>query len=95
MLPFTFASNYTRVPALQTNFLIANGGTIQVHGILCATSSTGVLTVSDVLGNVILSFNVGGNSSFELKTSFIAVAGLMITTPANMTCTVFHSNAGA
>ena len=96
MVLANIASNYTRVPTGQTASAIAGGGTIRVHGIVFTGTATAVATLLEhSTGTTIATINVIGGTSFELKTGFIAHKGLDITTDANVTCTVFHSPAGA
>jgi hypothetical protein len=88
------ATHYTLVPASQTAAPIASG-TIKVFGIVVSSTAGGAVTLLDAAGNTIGTIIVLANSSFEMKTGWLADKGLSITTPASTTCTVFHSNTGA
>jgi hypothetical protein len=92
---YNAAPRYTFVPASQTAAVIGTSGTIRVHGIIVSTTAGGTVTVLDSAGNTIETIMVAANNSFEQKTGWLADKGLAITTPANTTCTVFHSNPGA
>lgn len=94
-------SVYTRVAASQTDSAIESEGTITVYTIVCANTDTSAATVtleeSDgstviqtirVLGDTTVTLSFGGGGQLFHK-------GLNVTTPANVTCTVYHSHAGA
>jgi hypothetical protein len=92
-----YAANYTNVGASQTDVLINDGGSILVHGIIAsAVVLAGTITINERDGSTeILTINVAADTSFEIKTSFLAKRGVSITTESNCDCTIFHSNAGA
>jgi len=92
--PF-YAANYTHVAAGQTAEQIAGGASIVVNGIIVSGEADAVVTLLTSAGATIGILRVPIDTSFEVKTSFLAASGLAITTDANATCTVFHSNASA
>ena len=92
-----YASNYTNVGAGETDVLINDGASILVRGIVVsATALEGTVTLNERDGSTeILTINVAADTSFEVKTPFLAKLGVSVTTEANCDCTIFHSNAGA
>lgn len=92
-----YAANYTNVGANETDVLIAGGATILVHGIVVsATALEGTVILNELDGSTeVLTINVAADTSFEVKTSFLAKRGISVTTDINCECTIFHSNAGA
>ena len=91
------ASNYTFVDSGATDTLIRGGGSILVHGIVAsAVGLEGTVTINERDGSTeILTINIAADTSFEVKTAFLAKNGVSVTTEANCECTVFHSNASA
>lgn len=91
-----YAKNYTHVAASQTDSAIVSGESCKVFGISVEGTAAGRVIVEEYgTSTVIAAIDVAANGHAELSTVFLAPRGLQITTPANVTCTVFHSNAGA
>lgn len=91
-----YAKNYTSIPASQTDSAIASGGTVKVYGIVVEGTGAGRVLVEEYnTSTLIFAIDIEANTTFEATTEWLAKNGLQITTPANVTCTVFHSNAGA
>ena len=86
----------THVAASQTEALVANDSTLIVYGILAAkdTGGGGLVTILDKDGTTLFNIRMFGTWSQEISGPFRADNGLRVTTPANVTCTVFHSQAG-
>lgn len=96
MILATAAARYTRVATGQTATSIAGGATIRIGGVLCTASSNDTVTLYERDGiTVIAVINVLSGTSFELKTGWVADKGLAVTTGANVSCTVFHSQPSA
>ena len=98
----TFAPNYTRVAASQTDVAIGTsgtaGGTIRIYNIsMSATGGAGTVTLEEYNSStVIATFQVPSGVSFTLGgNGFLCRNGLQVTTSANVECTIFHSNVGA
>ena len=88
------APNYTHVAASQSDSAIVSGSSCTVFGISAEGTAAGRVLVEEYgTATVICALDVVANGFVELKTPFVAKNGLQITTPANVTCTVFHSNA--
>jgi len=92
-----YASNYTYVGAGQTDASIGSGGSILVHGIVISSVTIeGQVILTEANGSTIIAeLTVLADTSFEIKTSFLAKNGLAVTTDSSTVCTVFHSNPGA
>ena len=90
------APRTTHVAAGQTDSAIASGATITVFGILVEGTSAGQVVV-ELFGTstVKMLITVAANDSETMNIPFVADAGIQVTTPSGVTCTVFHSNAGA
>ena len=88
------APNSTRVAAGQTDAAIASEASITVFGITVQGTAAGQVVVEENDGStVIMEISVAANTTAVMNIPFVAARGLNITTPANVTCTVFHSNA--
>ena len=96
-LGYEFAPRETPVAAAQTDQQILSGASIYVHGILCSATTAGAGTVrlERADGTLIHVIELLAGQSFEMTTKFNADHGLQITTSANVSCVVFHSQAGA
>jgi hypothetical protein len=92
---FNAAPRYTFVAANTTALAIGGGGTLRIYGMIISSTAGGTVTLLDSSGVTITTIIVQANSSFEQKNGWIADKGLSITTPANTTCTVFHSHPSA
>lgn len=87
------AANYTHVPASQTDSAIVGGSSCTVFGISIEGTSAGRVLVEEFgTTTVILALDVVVNDANVFNIPFVAPRGLQITTPAGVTCTVFHSN---
>lgn len=87
---------------LETDFLIENGDTITVMGILIANGTASAITVEITEADTttdILVFRVPADESVSLDTAFLADRGMYVygsvVGDAAASITVFHSNAGA
>lgn len=90
----TVAPNYTHVAAGATDSLIVGGSTCTVFGISVEGTSAGRVLIEEAgTTTVIMALDVVANGSSPWVIPFVAKAGLQVTTPAGITCTVFHSNA--
>jgi len=88
------AANYTHVPASQTDSAIVSGESCTVFGISAGGTANGRILVEEYgTTTVILELDVLANTAAIHNIPFVAPRGLQITTPASVTCTVFHSNA--
>ena len=95
-LGYDFAPRNTPVAAGQTDSEIAGGGTIYVHGILCSASGGAATVTLERADNThIQTIEIPTGTTFESTTKWLADGGLQITTSANATCVVFHSQPGA
>lgn len=96
MQPFAIAPHYTSIPSNSTALLIAGGESIIVHGIVVSGTTAATVSVYESDGiTLIMDLKVATSTSFESRTSFIAHRGIAITTPANATCVVLHTNGSA
>jgi len=87
------AANHTHVAAGETDFAIASEGSITVYGITVQGTANGQVVVEEGDGStVIQEISVLANTTAVMNIPFVAARGLNITTPASVTCTVFHSN---
>ena len=93
----TFASNYTRIAASQTDVAIVAGGTVRVYSLsMSASGGAGTVTLEEYnTTNIIATFQVPSGVSLSTNNRFLARNGLQVTTSANVEVTVYHSNAGA
>jgi hypothetical protein len=94
---YTIGTKYTRVAAAQTASLIESGNTIKVSCINAAATSSGAGTVTILEGDqatVIATLELAASTTASLDCTWRADAGLSITTSANVSATVFHSQAG-
>lgn len=88
------APNYTHVAASQTDSAIVSGSSCTVFGISVGGTANGrVLIEESGTTTVIMELDVLANTAAVFNVPFVAPRGLQVTTPANVTCTVFHSNA--
>jgi hypothetical protein len=91
-----YAKQYTTTAASQTDAAIASGGTVKVYGIVVEGTAAGRVLVEEYnTTTLIMAISIEANTTVEIGTEWLAKNGLQITTPANVTCTVFHSTAGA
>lgn len=91
-----YAHNYTHIAAGQTDSAIVDGKSCKVFGLSIEGTAAGRVIIEEYgTTTVIAALDVAANGHTELTTIFLAPRGLQVTTPANVTCTVFHSNAGA
>lgn len=98
----SFAPNYTRVAASQTDTAIGTGGTaggtIRIYNLsMSSTGGAGTVTLEEFgTTTVIATYQVPSGVSFTLGgNGFLCPRGLQITTSSNVEVTVFHSNVGA
>jgi hypothetical protein len=98
------APNYTHVPASQTAQRIgdtpASGGTssLIVYGITCSATANGEILFYEEDGTTVIArfqLTTAATVSFSHSIKFLAPRGLKVTTPANASCTVYHSSTGA
>jgi hypothetical protein len=76
--------------------VIALGETITVFGIVIEGTANGQVTIElSGTSTAKMLLSVLANSTTVMNIPFVADAGIQVTTPASVTCTVFHSNAGA
>ena len=94
------ASNYTIIPASSTELLIEEGNSIIIYGFHFNSAGSDLYSITFE--------EADGSNSFELtsaassltnacrsNTPWLADKGLRVTTNANTTGIVFHSNTGA
>lgn len=87
------APNYTNIAAGTTDGQVASEGSITVFGISCGGTAAGRVLIEERDGTtLILELDVPANGSAVFNIPFVASRGINVTTPANVTCTVFHSN---
>ena len=87
------APRTTHVAAGTTDSAIASGSTITVFGIVIEGTANGQVTIElNGTTTVKMLLSVAANSSTVMNIPFVADAGIQVTTPANVTCTVFHSH---
>jgi len=90
------APSYTRIPGDSTATIVAAGESLKVHGVVISTTLSGSCSLVEMDGvTTIAAFSLLSNTSFELRTSFIASRGIKITTDPNVVCTIFHSSTSA
>lgn len=90
---FNIAPNYTTVAAGQTDSAVASEGSITVFGISCGGTANGRVLIEERDGStLILELDVLANTTAVHNIPFVAKNGINVTTPASVTCTVFHSN---
>ena len=88
------AANYTHVPASQTDSAIVSGSSCTVFGISIGGTANGRVLIEEFgTTTVILELDAVANTAAVFNIPFVAPRGLQVTTPASVTCTVFHSNA--
>jgi hypothetical protein len=101
------ATRVTRIPVSQTASKLAAetvGGTsvaqpIIVHGILVEKNNAGAIspgvTILNGAGTTTLAvFSMPSQSTVFTPIMFVADGGISVTTTANCTCTIWHSQAG-
>jgi len=95
-LGYEFAPRTTPVAGGETDLDIVGGATIFVHGIWFSSSSgASTLTLEQADGTHIHTFQLGAPGSEEFSIKFLADKGLQVTTSANGTAVIFHSQPGA
>lgn len=88
------APNYTHVAAGTSDSAIVGGSSCTVFGISIGGTANGRVVVEEYgTTTVILELDVLANTAAVHNIPFVAARGLQVTTPASVTCTVFHSNA--
>ena len=93
-MALNIAPNYTHVAASQTDSVIVTSESCTVFGISAGGTANGRILVEEAgTTTVILELDVLANTAVVFNIPFVAARGLQITTPASVTCTVFHSNA--
>lgn len=86
------ASKSTHVAAGATDSLISSGSTIKVLGILVEGTSAGQVVVEAAnTTTVLMKISTPANDSVVMNIPFVADAGIQVTTPSGVTCTVFHT----
>jgi|SRR3990172_11397699 len=97
------APNYTHVPAGSTLQRIGetpiSGGTTSliIYGITCSVTASGEIVIYEEDDTtVIMRFQLttAATNSMSSSIAFVASRGMKVTTPANGSCTVYHSNSG-
>ena len=90
------APRTTHVEASSTDQKIVSGETIIVYGIKVEGTSVGTVIIEESgTTTVKLRISILANTTASCDIPFYADKGIQVTTPANVTCTVFHSQAGA
>jgi hypothetical protein len=85
----------THVAASQTDSSIGSGNSIIVYGIVVEGTAAGRVLVEQSDGSTLeMAISVPANETAVVDVPFRADNGIAITTPANVTCTVLHSQAG-
>lgn len=88
------ASKTTFITTSQTDSAIDSGRTVKVLGILVEGTSNGQVVIEKFgTATVIMNISVLANSSSVVDIPWVADAGLQVTTPSGVTCTVFHTQA--
>lgn len=88
------APNYTHVAASGTDEAIVSGSSCTVFGITAGGTGNGRILFEEYgTTTVIFELDVLANTAAIMNVPFVAPRGIQVTTPANVTCTVFHSNA--
>ena len=93
-MPHFVAPRTTHIAASQTAAQVAGGDNIQVYGIIVEGTSAGQVTILNNDSSTKFLMSVVADSTVHLSNGFQADTGLRITTPAGVTCTVFHSHPG-
>ena len=87
------APRTTHVAAGQTDSVVLGGGTFTVFGILVESTAGGQVVVElNGTTTVKMLISAPANGSTVMNIPFVADAGIQVTTPAGVTCTVFHSH---
>lgn len=91
------AAKITNVAAGQTDEEIESGQSIHVYGFIVSNTSENFDSVrfEDKDGNLLFTFPAQIQSATPCEIEWLADKGLQITTPASITCTIFHSQGGA
>ena len=88
------APNYTHVEAGDTDQEIVGGSSCTIFGITAGGTANGRILFEEFgTSTVILELDVLANTATIMNIPFVAPRGIQVTTPASVTCTVFHSNA--
>lgn len=90
------ASRTTHVASGQTDSVIDSGRTVKVLGFIVENSggATGqVLFEAFGTTTVLMKASVNGGDTVQVSIPWVADAGLQVTTPSGVTCTVFHTQA--
>jgi hypothetical protein len=86
------ASNYTNFAAGVTDSPVLSGNSIKVIGIIVESTAGGQVLVEENDGSTLITkISVVANGTTVVDIPFVAPRGIKITTPANTTCTVFHT----
>ena len=95
-MALNIAANYTHIPASQIDSTILDGSSCKVFGISIGGTSNGRVLIEEFGTTTVileLDANFFARRTVVLSVPFVASRGLQVTTPANITCSVFHSNA--
>ena len=93
---YEFAPKRTVVAAGLTDSQIESGRSIYVHGMVISNSSGGgTVILEDASNNAIHTIQIPAATTIEIRTKWLADTGLQLTTAANTTVVVFHSQGGA
>ncbi len=86
----------THVAASATDTAVQGGDSIIVYGVVVegTAAAVGQVRLEDSAGVLLMLLSVGAEGSVIMDIPFRADAGLQVTTPALITCTVLHSQSG-
>lgn len=93
-------SNYTRVAAGQTDSAIESEQSITVYGIVAtnAGASTAAVLIEEADGSTVvqtIQVPAGDTVPIMFPNGQLFDNGMNVTTPADTTCTVYHSHGGS
>lgn len=93
-------SNYTRVAAGQTDAAIESEQTITVYGIVAtnAGAATAAILIEESDGSTLIQtiqVPAGDSVPVMFANGQLFDNGMNVTTPADCTCTVYHSHGGS
>ena len=97
---FNRAAKHTRVGINETAEVIDSDKSITIFGVVATNTNTAeaaaqFVTLLDKDGTTIQDIGLASGKTEQLSFCWLADKGLRVTTGANCTCTIYHSQAGA
>lgn len=94
------AAKHTRVGINETAQVIESDRSITVFGVVATNTNTAeaaaqFVTLLDKNGVTIQDIGLASGKTEQMSFTWLADAGLRVTTGSNCTCTIYHSQGGA